>query len=162
MLLAAFVFAGLAAAHYHSSSGCRGCSYGGQGGSDTCGHDYTCQYSNHYQRNCCEYTGGSHNNPSQRCPWADDTGLEDTFRCSDNSLCNGRRDGWDCCKKGRGGNRIQCPSNLPVMCQAKTCSGMNCCASQHCGGDLGRERVDYSENCEHFNTGGNSCIYTCT
>lgn len=80
--------------------------------------------------------------------------MTDVFRCSDNSYCHRIYDGNDCCRY-RGGSRIQCPSNLPVMCQSMTCSGMNCCASQHCNGALGGVRPPYSPSCG----GGNNVAF---
>ena len=81
------------------------------------------------------------------CPWLSgpNTIGPDTLRCWDNTICDGKVNGWDCCTCH--GGRVQCPSRLPVLCEAQHCAGMtgNCCARVPTECDIG-PRVCRTEN----------------
>lgn len=62
------------------------------------------------------------------CDWMSvDTEFNFRFKCSDGSYCDGFEDGFGCCGANE---RIQCPKQLPFMCNSKTCgNGHHCCES---------------------------------
>lgn len=98
----------------------------GCGGAD--GGDHCCETD-------CSDKGGELQCPNANCPWASEHTKDDNkVECFDGQVVDVK----DGCNKGKHGQRLKCPANLPKMCADTSCDGDHCCEKdcEEKGGEL--------------------------